>query len=706
VPYPRAPARRPAPSIVAGRARALLLLLLVTALTLATAAGGLGAGMPGPLGAARAVGLHTNGASPPPTVFSAAAYDAADGYVVMFGGQNIDSSVLGTTWIFHGGNWTNLTPQLTVAPPARWGASMSYDAADREVLLFGGCPNVACVPALSDTWAFHGGRWSDLTSTLNASPPARGQALMTYDGSGNGSVLLFGGSSGGPGSGWDNDLWAFHAGRWQALAPGANASWPAGRGNGVLAYDPALNEVVLFGGMNNGGFLDDTWTYANATWHNVTAAQPSAPSPRRNEQAAFDVADDYLLLQGGYHGGTYEGDIWSFSAHGWSQLSTANPPPAAYGAACVFDGADNVTLLFSGAGSGGYWTGTWTYSGGVWQLLINPPGTPSNAAEAVVVVVLFTIALVLLLGAFVFVTARANRRRLNGPFGFQPGPTDPVQWVAGGPVNRARNTRQAITLVVLVAVLLLVFGATFAAGGDVAPLLLVPLLVIPMMLVVATRSAGRQNVQQVGIAPGGVIFRRSRSESRIPWNELGIYTYQMPNSGSFRFAYTHPARPAMPVVVAVSIPQAQAIVTSPYAPRWPLNELQARMLGLSARGDVAFPAPSPAGAAGVPATAVGAPSPPVYYNPFPPPGVPGAASPAAPPASPPPAPAYPTAAAAPPPSASAPLRSSYAPLPSAPPPPAAPRFRRQDPRGYRCTTCGHFLPDAAYTFCPTCGAPV
>jgi hypothetical protein len=691
---------------VRARPAGALLLVLVVLLTLAALAEGPGVVPPGALGSARAASLHSNGASPPPTVFSAAAYDALDGYVVMFGGQNIDSSVLGTTWIFHGGNWTNLTPQLPVAPPARWGASMTYDAADHELLLFGGCPNVACVPALADTWAFHGGRWSDLTSTLNVSPPARGQAMMTYDGSGNGSALLFGGSSGGPGSGWDTDFWAFQAGQWHALALPANASGPAARGNGVLAYDPALREDVLFGGMNNEGFLDDTWTYANATWHNVTSAQSSAPSPRRNEQSAFDVADDYLLLQGGYHSGTYDGDIWSFSAHGWAQLSTASAPPAAYGALCVFDGADNVTVLFSGAGSQGYWTGTWTYSGGVWQLLINPPGTQSGSADAVLVAVFLTFFIVLLLAAVVYVAARANRRRLNGPFGFQPGPTDPVQWVAGGPSNRARTTRSTITLAVLVAVLVLVFGLTFAAGGGADPILLLPLFVIPLVAVVATRSTARQTVQQVGIAPAGVIFRRTGSESRIPWNELGIYTYQLPTSGSFRFAYTHPAQPAMPVVVAVSIPQAQAIVTSPYAPRWPLNDMQARMLGLTARGAVAFPAPSPPGTPGLPTTPPGSPNPAAYYTPFPPPVAAGASVPPTSTSSPPAAPAYPArpaSAAAP---ASAPLRSSYAPPPPAPPPPAAPRYRRQDPRGYRCTTCGHFLPDAAYTFCPTCGAPV
>jgi hypothetical protein len=64
-------------------------------------------------------------------------YDPKDGYGVLFGGDNNSSSwVYGDTWKFQNGNWTNITPSLS--PSARGFASMTYDAQDGYVLLFGG----------------------------------------------------------------------------------------------------------------------------------------------------------------------------------------------------------------------------------------------------------------------------------------------------------------------------------------------------------------------------------------------------------------------------------------------------------------------------------------------------------------------------------------------------------------------------------------
>jgi len=76
------------------------------------------------------------------------AYDAADGYVLLFGGTESFNSTtsLGDTWEFHAGQWTQLFPSSSPSP--RIFASMAYDAADGYVLLFGG---VTVAPSQSTT---------------------------------------------------------------------------------------------------------------------------------------------------------------------------------------------------------------------------------------------------------------------------------------------------------------------------------------------------------------------------------------------------------------------------------------------------------------------------------------------------------------------------------------------------------------------------
>jgi hypothetical protein len=148
----------------------LLSLLLVVSLPGAggrTAGGNRSSSPAGVRWAGLQVLASNNGVSPPPTAWSTATYDDADGYVLMFGGQDASQAILGTTWAFGHNNWSDLTPQLTIVPGARWGASMAYDPIDHYVVMFGGCPSLDCPSALGDTWSYSHGTWSDLTPTLN-----------------------------------------------------------------------------------------------------------------------------------------------------------------------------------------------------------------------------------------------------------------------------------------------------------------------------------------------------------------------------------------------------------------------------------------------------------------------------------------------------------------------------------------------------------
>ena len=80
-------------------------------------------------------GSAPSGGQPPARTDAAMAYDAADGTVVMFGGEGRSGS-LGDTWTWNGSAWTQAHP--ATSPPALTGAQMTYDPVSHDVLLVGG----------------------------------------------------------------------------------------------------------------------------------------------------------------------------------------------------------------------------------------------------------------------------------------------------------------------------------------------------------------------------------------------------------------------------------------------------------------------------------------------------------------------------------------------------------------------------------------
>ncbi len=111
------------------------------------------------------------GATPPGSVFTDLAYDAADGYLVDFGGQDNGyksaNATLNETWTFDGTSWQNLTPSLALSPPTRFGAAMTFDPATESVLMFSGLSGTLTGSSLRDDfWGFSGGAW-----TLLGGPP-------------------------------------------------------------------------------------------------------------------------------------------------------------------------------------------------------------------------------------------------------------------------------------------------------------------------------------------------------------------------------------------------------------------------------------------------------------------------------------------------------------------------------------------------------
>jgi len=377
----------------------------------------------------------------PPARFDAGmTYDAADGYIVLFGGNGSAGCFpcssfhpMNDTWTFAGGSWTNVSS--AVAPPARAEPSLAYDASDGYAVLFGGVvwtPNGTLYK--SDTWTFSAGLWTRVNRAVH--PSARAGASMAYDVN-DSYVLLFGGRNR---SGYLNDTWRFHADGWTEFA---SRVAPSARQFGDLVDDPAGGQVMLFGGFDGTarfwGFLTDTWLFKKGAWKEdfTTTVPPQArddsgvafdagrgyvllfggrtwnlgsspggflgddwyfvrsawgetpfvaPGARQGAAMVYDARDGYLLLFGGYYGPAAAvtfGDTWTFRDNAWTESFLAVHPSNRTQASMAYDPKDGYVVLFGGIGpNGGYLNDTWTYAGGAWHKLTTPSAPSPRAAPS------------------------------------------------------------------------------------------------------------------------------------------------------------------------------------------------------------------------------------------------------------------------------------------------------------------------------------
>ncbi len=296
-------------------------------------------------------------AGPAVRFYHVMAYDAADGYVVLFEGQGLRAGGSGDTWKYSNGIWTNITGP---GPAPKDESGMVYDAADGHIILLGG----ACLHypwSQCETWSFLGGVWNKIATST--SPP--GGSVLAYDAA-DGYIVWSGvavnGTGLGPAYKYTPNTWKFSAGMW------TNITSPGDPTGGSMVYDAADGYLVLFGGK-------DTWKFSAGTWTKITS---TGPPDRYGPAIAYDTADGYVVLYGGVSGSLCVGgpcgqhpnslhysDTWKFLDGSWTNI-TSPGPSARSGASMVYDDADGYVVLF-----GGYHTNccssvdysdTWKYS--------------------------------------------------------------------------------------------------------------------------------------------------------------------------------------------------------------------------------------------------------------------------------------------------------------------------------------------------------
>ena len=290
------------------------------------------------------------------------AYDSLDKYALLQGGYN--GAYLGDSWEYNysSGGWTPTTSVTAVT--ARWGSQMSYDSHDNEVLLYGGCSTPGC--PRNCYWYYTLGGWDTL---LCIGPPGGPpvpwpQALMLgglADNPLSGNAVLFGGcttyGTGGC-TALSSNTWTFATGTWtQVTSPGPSARELFG-----MVWDPALSEIVLYGGYDGTKCLRDTWTFASGAWTNDTGSLSQSPGPLCNFAMTYDSLTRQVLLFGGYTtGGALVDNTWTFDSSGWTQVYPLNSPSART-SAMIAGPTGSDPVLFGGMGPG-YHNDTWLYDG-------------------------------------------------------------------------------------------------------------------------------------------------------------------------------------------------------------------------------------------------------------------------------------------------------------------------------------------------------
>jgi PKD repeat protein len=171
---------------------------------------------------------------------------------------------------------------------------------------------------------------------------------------------------------------------------GDSARHPAARLSGSMSYDTQDGYTVLFGGeyFNSTVFreivLNDTWTFLNGTWTNITNDSRPQPSPRYGAMIADDQEDGCIVLFGGNgpHG-SYFNDTWEFRGGTWTNVTRSRAPPGRFWGSMSWDAQTGQVILFGGnTRLSSYTNDTWAFVGGSWSLqspTVAPPARDDQA---------------------------------------------------------------------------------------------------------------------------------------------------------------------------------------------------------------------------------------------------------------------------------------------------------------------------------------
>lgn len=269
-------------------------------------------------------------------------------------------------------DWSQQSPPVN--PPARSGASMTYDPKIGKVVLFGGrlWPSEPNIRALNDTWTYDGSTWTKQSPPID--PPASEGASMAYDPK-IGRVVLFGGRVWTSGQSFIsfNDTWTYDGVTWTKQSPMSHPS-PLSVYGTSMDYYPKLGQLVLLVFADNGTEAQ-TWSYDGVTWRRLSSA--NSPSVLIGTMTYDSTIGKLVLCEFG-------AETWTYDGATWVQEHPATSPPERAGMSMAYDPAIGRTVLVGGhtGRSMQPLNDTWVYDGSTWRQLF-PSTAPTPRSDAV-----------------------------------------------------------------------------------------------------------------------------------------------------------------------------------------------------------------------------------------------------------------------------------------------------------------------------------
>ena len=153
----------------------------------------------------------------------------------------------------------------------------------------------------------------------------------------------------------------------------------------AAVYDVSDDLILMYGGLSGGTPTDDMWEYAPATntWKKICGGKTGCgPPPLCGEGLVYDPAREQIILFGGTGaGGTLNAETWLYSTrtHKWSKANpTTHPPTQKFPVMDYVPKLQQVVLI--GAEARG--AHTWAFDGSQWKdLRINGGPTLASAAK-------------------------------------------------------------------------------------------------------------------------------------------------------------------------------------------------------------------------------------------------------------------------------------------------------------------------------------
>lgn len=245
---------------------------------------------------------------------------------------------------------------------------MTYDGANKNIVLFGGATHTGATNA--ETWLYSPGTGMWAQQSPATSPPATAYQSMAYlPGTG---VLMFGGYTG---SAYLQTVWLWDGTTWTDLTGTLTGSPPSLRAASSIAYSAALNALVVFGGqLGSGGYGSDTYSLTGAAW---TTLSPSGSPSARGYAPMAPRSDGDIVLYGGEKTGGFDYDTYRFDGTNWNAEESSYTPTPGAGVTMCYAASLNSPVLLSPITA----TLTSVYAAGSWSNY-NPSTNISSTRQA------------------------------------------------------------------------------------------------------------------------------------------------------------------------------------------------------------------------------------------------------------------------------------------------------------------------------------